>query len=50
MDDTFTKLATLRTRRPGDPNPFVVGEAAFGNYLNVMSECMQFHIALRAGK
>ncbi|MGA2715907.1 MAG: MBL fold metallo-hydrolase [Bryobacteraceae bacterium] len=50
MDGTFTKLAALRTRRPGDPNPFVVGEVAFGNYLNVMSECMQAHIALRAGK
>jgi len=50
MDDTLAKLAALRTRRPGDPNPFVVGEASFGNYLNVMSECMQAHIALRAGK
>jgi metallo-beta-lactamase class B len=50
MDDTFTKLAALRTRRAGDPNPFVVGEASFANYLHVMSECMQGHIALRGGK
>ena len=50
MDDTFIKMAALRARKPGDPNPFVVGEASFGNYLAVMSECMQAHIALRAGK
>lgn len=50
MDGTFKKMAALRTRKPGEPNPFVVGEASFGNYLNVMSECMQAHIAVRAGK
>ena len=29
FDDTFEKASRLATRKPGDPNPFVVGEAGY---------------------
>ncbi len=47
FDDTFTKAAALATRKPGDPNPFVVGVPAYQNFLTVMSECAQATIAQR---
>jgi metallo-beta-lactamase class B len=50
MDDTFVKLAKLRARRPGDPNPFIVGADSYGRFLDVMSECMKAHIARRESK
>jgi len=50
MDDTFVKLAKLRARKPGEPNPFIVGQASYGRFLGVMSECMKYHIARREAK
>jgi len=50
MDDLFVRMAALRSRKPGEPNPMVVGAAAYGNYLNVMSECMEAHISQREVK
>ena len=47
FDDTFVKAAALAARKPGDPNPFVVGEPAYQNFLTVMSECTQATIAQR---
>jgi metallo-beta-lactamase class B len=49
MDGAFDKMARLRTRKPGDPHPFVVGEAVYQRFLNVMSECMKAQIARRTG-
>ena len=38
--DGFTdKLAAVRARKPGEPNPFVVGQANYTKFIEVMSEC-----------
>lgn len=47
FDNTFEKAAKLATRKAGDPNPFVVGEAGYQKFLNVMSECIKAHQARR---
>ena len=49
MDDMFVKMEKLKARQRLDPHPFVVGEASYARFLNVMSECMKAHIARRAG-
>jgi len=41
MDGFTAKLARLKKRGPQDPHPFVVGEAGYAAFLNVMSECAQ---------
>jgi len=41
MDGFAAKLAQLKQRGPQDPHPFVVGEASYTSFLNVMSECSQ---------
>jgi metallo-beta-lactamase class B len=46
--DAFTeKLAKLRARSKGEPNPFVVGQTNYGKFLDVMSQCMDVQIARR---
>jgi hypothetical protein len=44
-DNTFEKAAALKTRKPGAPNPFVVGEASYGRFVTVMTECMKAAVA-----
>ena len=39
FDDTWTKAAALAARKPGDPNPFVVGDRDYQAFLRVLSEC-----------
>lgn len=39
VDDTPTKLPAVATRKPGAPNPFVVGPQAVKNFLTVVGEC-----------
>jgi metallo-beta-lactamase class B len=39
MDGAFDKMARLKERKPGQPNPFVVGTAGFQKFLDVMTEC-----------
>ena len=46
-DNMVEKLMQLRNRKPGAPNPFVVGAANYGKFLDVMAECMQADIARR---
>jgi metallo-beta-lactamase class B len=48
-DGISTKLAGLKTRKPGQPHPFVVGAEGYQQFLTVMSECMKAQIARRAG-
>jgi metallo-beta-lactamase class B len=50
MDDFTGRLAALKTRKPGQPNPFIVGRDNYPKFLDVMSECMQAQIARRGGK
>ena len=47
-DDFEERLAKLRDRKPETPNPFVVGQANYGKFLDVMAECMRAQIARRA--
>jgi len=33
------RIDKLQSRKPGDPNPFVVGNAAYGRYFQMIQEC-----------
>jgi metallo-beta-lactamase class B len=50
MDDFTDKLAMLKERKPGQPNPFIVGQAGYMRFLDVMSECMQAEVDRRANR
>ena len=39
MDNFGEKLTALRARKPGDPNPFIVGQENYTKFLEVMTEC-----------
>lgn len=39
FDQALAKLNTLKTRQPGDPNPYVVGKQTVQRYLTVAEEC-----------
>ena len=47
-DGLEEKLAKLRDRKAGAPNPFIVGQAGYGKFLDVMSECARAQLARRA--
>ena len=47
MDGFTDKLEKLKNRKKGEPNPFVVGPANYGKFLDVMSECIDTQIARR---
>jgi metallo-beta-lactamase class B len=47
MDSFTERLALVRKRQPNAPNPFVVGQANYQNFLGVMSECLQANIDRR---
>jgi metallo-beta-lactamase class B len=46
-DNMVEKIMQLKNRKPGEPNPFVVGAANYAKFLDVMAECMQADIARR---
>jgi metallo-beta-lactamase class B len=39
FDGSKTKLPALERRKPGDPNPYVIGSAGVQRYLTVVDEC-----------
>jgi metallo-beta-lactamase class B len=47
MDGLFERLERLKARRPGEPHPLVVGEAAYQRFLGVMAACTRAQIARR---
>ena len=47
FDGMLEKLAELERRETGASHPFVVGEAAYQDFLNVISECTQSELARR---
>jgi metallo-beta-lactamase class B len=49
FDDTPARLARLRARQAGEPNPFLMSTATYVNLWNVASECIRAEIARRAG-
>jgi len=48
-DGFAAKLAKLKERQAGDPNPFVVGEEGYQRLLKIVDECAQADIARNAG-
>ncbi len=49
FDGTPDRLARIRAARPGDPNPFAVGNDRYLKMWNIVSECIQAEIARREG-
>jgi hypothetical protein len=49
FDGTPERLARLKTAKPGDANPFVIGNSRYIAMWNIVSECMQAEIARRDG-
>ena len=49
MDGIDERLAKIQSRKPGDPNPFVVGQAAYQRFIGVISECTKAQM-IRLGK
>jgi len=45
FDGSKTKLPALERRKPGDPNPYVIGVDAVQRYLTVVDECAQAGLA-----
>jgi metallo-beta-lactamase class B len=39
FDAAVAKMTTLKDRKPGDPNPYVVGQDAIQRFLTVLGEC-----------
>jgi metallo-beta-lactamase class B len=49
FDGMADKLSRLKTARPTDPNPFVIGNDRYVRMWNIVSECIQAEIARRDG-
>ena len=47
MDPIQPKLDRLKTRNPGEANPFVIGRNDYQNFLRVMGACTEVNIARR---
>jgi metallo-beta-lactamase class B len=48
MDGFGDKLVALRARKPGAPNPFIVGLENYSRFLDVMHQCVQVYIDRRS--
>ena len=48
-DNTFQKIEALKSRQPGDPNPFVVGKDTVDRFATVHIECGQAQLAWAKG-
>ncbi len=46
-DNLQDKLAKLKERKKGEPNPFVVGQAHYQAFVEVMGECLQTQVDRR---
>ena len=49
MDPIQPKLDALKTRKPGEANPFVVGRGEYQKFLQVMGACTDVNIARAQG-
>jgi metallo-beta-lactamase class B len=47
FDDTPGRIARLKARKPGEPNPFLMSIDKYVNMWGVVSECIQAEIARR---
>lgn len=46
-DGMVGRLERLRSRQPGQPNPFVVGREAYQRFTRVMADCIRVQLARR---
>ena len=49
FDGTPERLVRIKAAKPGDANPFVVGNDRYLKMWNIISECIQAEIARREG-
>jgi metallo-beta-lactamase class B len=49
FDGMPAKLQAIRARAPGQPNPFVVGQAGYGRFTGAIIECLKADIARKGG-
>jgi len=49
-NDALARLARTKARKPGEPNPWVVGKAEVRNYLTVVQECAKSWLAIDNGR
>jgi metallo-beta-lactamase class B len=47
MDRFGERLAVVRVRKPGEPNPFIVGQGNYTRFVEVMTECARATLARR---
>jgi len=47
FDDTPGRLATLKARKPGEPNPFIMSPDKYARFWNIAAECIRAEIARR---
>lgn len=47
FDGALAKLAAVEKRKPGDPNPYVIGNDAVKRYITVAEECAKAELAAR---
>ena len=40
-DGSLTRIASVQTRKPGQPNPFLIGAEATARYYSILHECLQ---------
>ncbi|MEQ1945560.1 MAG: MBL fold metallo-hydrolase [Bryobacteraceae bacterium] len=45
MDGLVERIAKLKERKAGQPNPFVVGADSYQRFLSVMSDCIKVRVA-----
>ena len=48
FDGAKDKLASLKAMKPGDANPYVVGNDRYIKMWNIVSECIQAEVARRS--
>ncbi len=48
-NDALARFERTKARKPGDPNPWVVGKAEVRNYLSVVQECAKSWLAIGDG-
>ena len=46
FDGTLAKLEALKNRKPGDPNPYIVGKDTVKRYLTIAQECGKATLAV----
>ena len=49
-NDALTRLEQTKARKPGDPNPWVVGKPEVRKYLTVVQECAKSWLAIDEGR